>query len=125
MTKLLIILLFGFSTAQAKLVWSVNLIDPKKEVKRYSIIDDDKTFEISLKGSKWKCFLSKVTEGTSTVGRSIDCRYEKGPAVISSKLICHKMEFKGSQVNTFAVAEEGGTGYLMELLCTHKALPNN
>jgi len=107
------------TSAQAKIVWEVRIIDAKQKIQNYKVKEVEKPLGIKLEKSKWNCFLSVVTEGETTLARSIDCRYHKGPAYMSGKLLCPKKKFDGIRVNTFAVAEEKGVGYVLELICSH------
>lgn len=112
--KLVIILLT--SQAFSQHVWEVSVVDADKKIQRYTV-KSKKASKIELKDSKWNCFLSEESEGNTGFGRSIDCKYDSGPAYISNKLFCPKRPFKTLKVNTFAVAEEKGAGYLLELIC--------
>ena len=119
MIKYLISFFLILTSAQAKIVWEVRIIDSKQKIQTYKVNDVAKPLKIKLEKSKWNCFLSVVSEGENTHARSIDCRYHKGPAYMSAKLLCPTSKFEGLKANTFAVAEEKSVGYVLELLCSH------
>ncbi|MCO4792913.1 MAG: hypothetical protein KC493_04325 [Bacteriovoracaceae bacterium] len=105
------------ASAYAAPQWEVSIVDAKQKIKRFKV-QSTKRLKIDLEKTEWRCYLSNESEGKDSFARSIDCIYGKGPAYISSKLICPKKKFTRMQVNTFAIAEEKKTGYLLELICS-------
>lgn len=99
--------------------WAVQIVNAKQEATRFK--PNKKLSKIPLTGSSWSCFLSETLHTKLGDARSIDCKYGKTKALVSVKLFCEKaispMAVVPQKNTTFALAEDKGAGYLLELVC--------
>ena len=118
MKSLIAIFFLLISFSSQSMNWGVQVLDNKQKIKRFS--PENKQAKIPLGKSLWNCYLSKTLETIEGFARSIDCRYGTTKAMISAKLYCEKAKVplvSAPKSTTFAVAENQGEGFLIELRC--------